>query len=168
MGKSANASQLGTKLVNTAKSAGQTNRKAVSAAALVTKKTILGYARKDTGGDLKLSRWGRAVGPGQRKGVKVGAGYDVKGYDRATALLRARPTGVWRVLNDGAVPHDIGRKKRSKSKALYLGGEKFAASVKHPGTRGKRTWDEGARLAKAPAARAYRRVMSKAMLAPFK
>lgn len=168
MGESRNSTQLAGKVIKVATIAGAANRKAVSAAALVTKRTMLGYARRDTGGDLRLSRWGRATAPGQRKGIKLGAGYDVRGYERATALLRARPNGPWRVLNDGAPPHDIGRKKRSKAKALYLGNDKFAARVKHPGRRPRGTWDEGGLLARVPAAQAYRRVVTKAMLAPFK
>jgi hypothetical protein len=48
------------------------NRDATAAAAQEYKESVLQTGRVATGGDLRLSKWGK-------KGVKLGAGYDVDG-----------------------------------------------------------------------------------------
>lgn len=102
MGTSYSVQQLSTKLTKAGVALGANNRTAVSAAADVYKAGVLAEGRKDSGGDLKLSRWGRKEG-----GVKLGAGYTVRGTSQATALLRPRPAGVWNALERGAKPHLI-------------------------------------------------------------
>jgi hypothetical protein len=76
------------------------NPDAVAASANAYKNAVLDQARKDSGGDLKLSRWGK-------NGTKLNAGYQLKGGAQASALLRPRPAGPWRVLESGARPHLI-------------------------------------------------------------
>lgn len=100
MGTSKNATQLAHKMDLAGKAIVGENRDAVAAAADVYKDSVLTQARRDSGGDLRLSRWGR-------RGVKLGAGYDVDGSVKASAKMTARPQGPWKVLEYGAKPHVI-------------------------------------------------------------
>lgn len=78
-----------------------TNREAVTAAADVYKDSVLTQGRMDSGGDLRLSRWGR-------NGLKLNAGYDVDGRGtKAEAIIKPRPMGPWKVLEYGAAKHPI-------------------------------------------------------------
>ena len=77
------------------------NREAVAAAADVYKDSVLTQGRMDSGGDLRLSRWGR-------NGLKLNAGYHVDGRGtKAEAIIKPRPMGPWKVLEYGAKPHPI-------------------------------------------------------------
>lgn len=111
MGTSRSGADLSKKLVNYAKGAPAANRRAVGAAAMQFKDAVLDAAERDLGHHPSpprhFSRWGKAVGEGQRKGLQVGAGYDVKGSANAVALLKARPQGPWKVLEYGAKPHPL-------------------------------------------------------------
>lgn len=100
MGTSRSPKELADKLDSAGKIIAGGNRDAVSAAADVYKDAVLFQGRLDTGGDLKLSRWGR-------NGLRLNAGYDVDGQAKATAKLRPRPMGPWKVLEYGAKPHVI-------------------------------------------------------------
>jgi hypothetical protein len=100
MGTSRSAGELAFRLGKAGDAIVNGNRKAVGAAADVYKDSVLREARKDTGGDLRLSRWGR-------NGLALRAGYDVDGNAEATARLTARPQGPWKVLEYGARPHVI-------------------------------------------------------------
>jgi hypothetical protein len=90
------------------------NRDAVAASANTYKTTVLAESRKDSGGDNRLSRWGK-------NGTKLNAGYSIKGNVNAEAVLTPRPAGPWRVLEDGARAHLIvpGLTRR-QSRALTL------------------------------------------------
>jgi hypothetical protein len=100
MGTSRNVAQLRAKTELTAKVITGGNRDATAAAADVYKANVLRTGRRDSGGDLRLSRWGR-------RGLKLNAGYDLDGTIVATATLRPRPMGPWKVLEYGARPHVI-------------------------------------------------------------
>ncbi len=100
MGTSRNATELAHKLDAAGRAVIGENRAAVSAAAGVYKDSVLTQARVDSGGDLRLSHFGR-------NGTKLGAGYDVDGDVHATAKLTPRPMGPWKVLEYGAKPHVI-------------------------------------------------------------
>jgi hypothetical protein len=100
MGTSRSVDELAKKMVAAGTGLVRNNGDAVAAMANGYKNAVLDQARKDSGGDLKLSRWGK-------NGTKLNAGYDVKGGAQASALLRPRPAGPWRVLEDGARPHLI-------------------------------------------------------------
>lgn len=100
MGTSRSATELAHKLDAAGRSITGHNRAAVGAAADAYKDSVLTQARGDSGGDLRLSKFGR-------NGVKLGAGYDVDGDVRATAKLSPRPMGPWKVLEYGASPHVI-------------------------------------------------------------
>jgi hypothetical protein len=112
MGTSNSVDELAKKLVSAGSGLVDNNRKGVAAAADVYKAAVLDAARKDSGGDGRLSKWGKS-------GTQLGAGYKLEG--NATAVLRPRPAGPWRVLEDGARPHLIvpGLTRR-QAKALTL------------------------------------------------
>jgi hypothetical protein len=101
MGVSKSPAELAVKLQRAGAAIAGENRGGVQAAAMAYKVALLEVARRDSGGDLRLSRWGR-------NGVKLNAGYDVQGSGPVvTAKVEPRPKGVWRVLEDGARPHVI-------------------------------------------------------------
>jgi hypothetical protein len=85
--------------------------------------------RGDVGGDQKMSNWR----------PKLNARYDVTGPGEAN--VKPTPSGPWKVLDEGAKPHTIKAKRRNRSSVLRTpyGPRR---SVRHPGTRGKGTWDE--------------------------
>ena len=169
------------------------NTQATAAAAQAAKTTTLEVARPDTGGDLRLSRWGK-------KGVKVNVGYEVAstspGY--AVATLSPRPAGVWRVMNDGSQPHPIvpgakrsasragtltagrmgpllpagviaaNRTARGAMRVLSFGPDQVAAYAMHPGAKGKNTWGRGVEAARPVAARTYQVRHRQALVAAFR
>jgi hypothetical protein len=101
MGVSRSPEELARKLTAAGASISKVNPDAVAASANVYKAAVLSEARKDSGGDLRLSKWGK-------NGTKLNAGYELRGTGaQAQALLRPRPAGPWRVLEDGARPHII-------------------------------------------------------------
>jgi hypothetical protein len=153
MGTSRNASELAMKLQKAGEVIGKANRDAVQSAAQVYKERLLASAARDTGGDLRLSKWGR-------RGLRVGVGYDVKGSENATALIKGRPQGPWKVLEYGAAPHSIGprnRRRRGRSVGFlaFPDGGVRRGSVQHPGSKGKNTWSHGVEAARQPAVEVY-------------
>lgn len=114
MGTSKSGAALAKKIDGYSKDLGRANRQAVSAAAMQYKDEVLDAADRDL--DTRnpsprrsFSRWGKdSKGMvGDRKALQVGAGYDLRGYVNATAKLKARPQGPWKVLEYGAKPHNI-------------------------------------------------------------
>jgi hypothetical protein len=128
MGVSHSGAELAKKVEKWAYATGKANHDAVFAAALQYKEGVLEQAAVDTKGTLKMRRWGKQVRkgtadqPDERKGIKLGAGFDVQGYEHATALLKARPQGTWKVLEYGAKSHPIvaGGRKSVAHKAAAL------------------------------------------------
>jgi hypothetical protein len=92
---------------------------AVKRAVADLKRPILAQARRDTGGDLRLSRLGRA-----RLGVQTKVTGTVNVIGTVTAGPR-KMRGPWRWLNDGTRRRPQGRGQ-------------------HPGTPAKGTWDRPA------------------------
>lgn len=196
MGESKSSAELAAKLTLAATALGRANRKAVGEAANTYKFGALQAAREDVGPDLRLSRWGAKRGR-STQGLKLGAGYDVRGYDNAVALLRARPQGVWKVVEYGAKPHPIvpgvskrqtrfaaslanltgetvnastivaGRKGKKRRMALKLPDGNIRFGVNHPGSRGKRTWSRGINKATPGALRTFRAVHARTLLEIF-
>ncbi len=196
MGESKSSAELAAKLTLAATALGRANRKAVGEAANTYKFGALQAAREDVGPDLRLSRWGAKRGR-STQGLKLGAGYDVRGYDNAVALLRARPQGVWKVVEYGAKPHPIvpgvskrqtrfaaslanltgetvnastivaGRKGKKRRMALKLPDGNIRFGVNHPGSRGKRTWSRGINKATPGALRTFRAVHARTLLDIF-
>lgn len=96
-----NAQKLGRNISASGKALVQNNRNATRNAALAFKGAALDTARKDSGGDLRLSRWGK-------NGVRLNVGFDLEGSPgEQRATVRPRPMGVWKVLEYGARPHPI-------------------------------------------------------------
>ncbi|MGA1077139.1 MAG: hypothetical protein ACO307_18745, partial [Ilumatobacteraceae bacterium] len=129
MGTSNSYFELVAKFEATAKALGDVNPRAVGAACQVYKNTIQREVAKDIGPERGLSNWGsakyRAAG-----GLRIGAGYDVKGRANAVGIVEGRPRGAWKVLEYGTQPHIIGLGKgatgRLVSYALSGGPNKRA------------------------------------------
>jgi hypothetical protein len=103
MGTSNSADELAVKLVSAGNQIVRGSKDCVQEAAQAYKSSVLEQARKDTGGDGRMSRWGR-----KSSGTTLSAGYKVGGSQSSPeALLTPRPAGPWRVLEDGARPHLI-------------------------------------------------------------
>jgi len=83
------------------------NRRAVGAAAGVYKDRVLTEAKRDLGGDLVFGNWGKSRNRTNPRPLRLNAGYDVKGYANAVALLKGRPAGPWKVLEYGTRRHPI-------------------------------------------------------------
>jgi hypothetical protein len=164
MGTSRNASELAMKMQKAAFAMGKANRQAVQSAAQVYKERALLSAARDTGGDLRLSKWGR-------RGIKLGVGYDVRGYENATAIIKARPAGPWKVMEYGAAPHVIGPKRRRRGRGgsfLSFGPDEVRRGpVQHPGTPGKETWSRGVESATQPAVEVYGLAHKRALVQQF-
>lgn len=144
---------FGLKMIKYGDALSDVNRKAVTAAAMVYKGSTLSFAAKGTGGDLRFSRWKGKQGP------KLGVGFDVTGKISATAVINARPYGLWVFLEDGSPPHVITpkSKRRRGAKTLHFGSSAFYASVNHPGRRGTKAWSLGIKAAERGAMQAYKR-----------
>jgi hypothetical protein len=110
-------------------------RESVRLAAQAAKGIQLDVMKSDAGGDLKLSR----VRGG--KGAAVGARYDLRGMGReSTAEVKA--TGPVPLIANPSKAHAIPKKGRRR-KVLAIPGIGVRASVQHPGTKGKDTWNRG-------------------------
>jgi hypothetical protein len=168
MGESVTTEQLVQKLSASATKIPALNRRGVQAAAFAAKKVVLAAAKADTGGKGMMSHGGARLSDGTRRGIKLGAGYEVVGTADATAVLRARPQGPWSWLEFGVVRHKETVRKRGGKQALGLANGQAFASVVHPGVRAKKTWTRGSREAKVPADVAYRRVVAGHLLDSFK
>jgi hypothetical protein len=117
VGTSNSVDELVGKLIGAGDQVVRSSKDCVQEAAQAYKSSVLEQARKDTGGDGRMSRWGRKSG-----GTTLSAGYKVGGSQSSPeALLTPRPAGPWRVLEDGARPHLIvpGLTRR-QAKALTL------------------------------------------------
>lgn len=98
------------KVDKTARALADVNPKAVGAACLVYKNTMLREVAKEIGPERRMRNFGSQT---QRRqgGLKIGVGYDVKGRANATGLVKGRPPGAWKVLEYGTQPHIIGMGK---------------------------------------------------------
>jgi hypothetical protein len=153
-----NGAELAIKLQSASRSLGKANRDAVSKAALVYKDAVLAELRSDAGGDQVMSHWGWKSS-GNYRVVKMGAGYDLDGTDKCVATLKARPMGLWKVMEYGASRHEIlpRKNKRKKGGRLKFANGGFGRGVMHPGTRPKRTWSKGIQKGSKPAMAVFSR-----------
>jgi hypothetical protein len=141
------------------------NRKATIAAALVYKTGVLTSAASFLGSDLRFSVWKKppAYGPSPR----FGAGFEVGGSKvHANALLKARPLGMWRLLESGTreAAHPIKLRKKQGKKVLSRNGQIFGTTATVRGMRGQRSWSNGIRSSQAGAMQAYKRTQKLALL----
>lgn len=106
--------------------------RAVKAAAMLTKTTIMaqpGYPARPLRGTARSN----GKGP-----YKASVGFDIKGTQNPTALVKAR--GPFPLVEGNTKPHEIKRKKRrgkKHSQALWLPGGWVTGPLHHPGTRGR-------------------------------
>jgi len=134
------AQVFGQRIINYGEAIANANKTAVTAAAMVYKGSVLASGAKFTGGDLRFSRWKGKQGP------RLGAGFEVTGGINASAILKAKPFGVWWLLEQGSPPHVMTpkSKRRAGAKALHMGsGPTFYARVNHPGRKGTNAWSIG-------------------------
>jgi hypothetical protein len=182
MGTSRNATELAGKFSAYALAFGNANRSAVQAATQVYKDRLLDNARRDTGGDLRLSRWRRRYGAsGTGVSPKLGAGYEVFGTLNAKSVLRPRPYGIWALLEGGAgergggteyvikpFRYVRGRRKGEGNSALKFPNGDFAASVTHRGVAPKNTFSDATRTAEPGAKRVFAEAHRRGLLEVFK
>ena len=176
MGTSKSIGELAGKFESYAYVFGKANRNGVQASAQVYKERLLANAARDSGGDMRLSRWRRRFGAsGDGTSPKLGAGYQLFGYDNAKAVLRPRPYGIWALLEGGAVPHRIapfkyarGRRRGEGNSALRFPNGTFAAYVNHPGSRGKETFSGAVPPATPGAKRVFAEAHRRGLLEVFR
>ena len=148
------AQVFGQRIINYGEAIANVNKTAVTAAAVVYKGSSLGSAAKFTGGDLRFSRWKGKQSP------RLGAGFEVTGGVHASAILKAKPFGIWNFLEEGSPPHVMTpkSKRRGGAKVLHMGsGPLFYARVNHPGRKGTNAWSIGIKAGTEPAIQAYKR-----------
>lgn len=122
---------------------GQANRKATMEAAGVYKDGVLKAAKRDVGNDGAFGNWGKNRQRKNPKPLRLGAGYDVRGYENAVALLKARPAGAWKVLEYGTQAHPLvaGLTKKQRRVGVLFGqltGEEVSIGTFIGGRRGSR------------------------------
>jgi hypothetical protein len=144
-----NAQKLGRNISASGKALVQNNRNATRDAAMAFKGAALDTARKDSGGDLRLSRWGK-------NGVKLNVGFDLEGSPgEQRATVQPRPMGPWKVLEYGAKPHPIipgltRRQQRAMALFGFMSGGRggFDVSALAATARGNRNNRGGSRRRK--------------------
>lgn len=109
----------------------KSEREIETAAALAAKQVQEVEMKQDAGGDLRLSR----VRSG--KGARIGARFDRRGDG-----MNIRATGPVPLVANDVRAHKI-PKVRKTQRPLAIPGIGVRASVNHPGTKGKDTWDDG-------------------------
>lgn len=137
------------------KEIGAARRTAVERGAFSAKREILAEVRAATG-DLRMSGVGA-------KGAKVGVGYDIKGTDNPTALVKAR--GPVHLMENPVKPHAITPKKRGRTKRKKAVVTPYGprASVQHPGVKNpKKPWSKGVKRAEPHVRREVSNVMGRA------
>ena len=114
-------------------------KRGVQQGALHVTRAVRDEIRQATGGDMKM---GSGTG---RAGKRVGAKYTLKGVGGNTSAV-VKATGPLQLLERDTKPHKIAPRRRrgqAKAKALRLANGKFAATVNHPGTKGKEPFGRG-------------------------
>lgn len=147
MGTSRDGDELAAKLAAAGTSLIVLNSRAIGASAQVYKESALAAARPATGGDLRLSRWGRQAG-----GLKLGVGYTVNGSGTASAVIAARPQGPWKVVEFGHTEAKFKRRKGGRGRKIPR-----ERPIKPYRTKGKRVWAKGITAGTPGAVLAYNR-----------
>jgi hypothetical protein len=174
VGVSKSPAELGAKITKFANSVGAANRRAAEECGLMMKTSIVGFTKAATGGDQILSGTGR-------KRAKLGARYDVKGYENATVLVRALGW-AFPIVERGAKPHPIGprgvRGRRARAigsgeavygrhEVLKLGNGVYRRWVDHPGAAGKHPFEMGVRAVEPKIPAVWQRWVRKSMADTF-
>ncbi len=102
----------------------------------------------------------KGVSPSSKiAGGKWGVGYDVRGFNNPTALVRIR--GPFHLVDRPTKAHEIRpRRRRGSGKRAITIGDSVYAYAHHPGTRGKGIF----RASKVKAAKAVPLVMSQRII----
>jgi len=158
MGTSKDVDELNAKLVAAGATVVGLSKKTVTAAALVYKGSVLTQARSATGGDMRLSRWGRQAG-----GLKLGAGFEVSGNSPAVALLKPRPAGPWTVVEFGHTEAKFKRRKGGRGRKVPR-----ERPIKPYRTKGKRSWSKGITSGRPGAVLAARRTQAEGLTKVFR
>lgn len=147
MGTSRSVDQFSSKLIGLADATEKAKRDAVFRGSLLTKEIIIAEAAA------------AGINPTSKiAGGRWGVGFDVKGTQNPTSLVKVR--GPFHLADSPTKAHDIQPKRRRGRKALKLpeNGDDSGVRigpVRHPGTQGKRSFPK----AKAKAHVAVPRVM---------
>jgi hypothetical protein len=179
VGTSRSIAELAGKFESYAYIFGNANRRGVQAAAQVYKDRLLANAARDSGGDLRLSRWRRRFGAsGDGSSPKLGAGYQLFGYENAKAVLRPRPYGIWALLEGGSntgesyriapFKYARGRRKGEGNSALKFANGGFAAYVMHPPQKPRHTFSDAVPPATPGAKRVFAEAHRRGLLEVFK
>jgi hypothetical protein len=162
----------------------RTTREVVEKSALRIKRTAETQRNRAVGGDGRMSNVGRSRG-----GARLGVRYDLQGTATPTALVRA--TGPWQLIERATRPHRItsryargSRSRRSRAgqfgpviaarevrgdrRAVILTPWGYRRYARHPGTRGKRPWEIGVRVAMRNIGRDVQRPVADALRAVFR
>ena len=164
MGTSTSVPQFVAKLEKAADVIGDTNRRAINAAALDAKNTAIKVAAPDTGGDMRLSRWRSG------KGIRLSAAPHpiVPGATRRRRKAsRTLLAGVAGPVLPGETAAGL-RRGKAAGRVLSFGPGQVAAYVMHPGTAGKSTWSHAAKAAKPVAVTTYQRTQRAALVNAFR
>lgn len=152
MGTSRSAAEFSRKITKMATVTQTRQRETVNMGALTAKELMVAEAGS------------RGVTPGSKiAGGKWGVGYDVKGFNNPTALVRYR--GPFHLVDNPTKPHRIGpKRRRGKGKQAVAFNGAVRRSVQHPGTPGKRSFP----AAKTKALVAVPRVMSRSIISGWR
>lgn len=148
MGTSKSAAEFSARIVRLATVTQANQKVVVTNGALLAKEIILGeFAARGVSKDSRIA------------GAKWGVGFDVKGFNNPSALVRVR--GPVQLVDSPTKPHTIRprRGRRGGKKALAFNGV-VKASAQHPGTKGKRAFP----AAKTKARIAVPRVMGQRVI----
>lgn len=152
MGTSKSPAEFARKITNLATVTQRRQREAVTRGALVTKELIIAEAES-----AGVSRSSTIAGG------KWGVGFDVKGFNNPSALVKVR--GPFHLVDSPTKPHTIPKSRRNrKSKRLAFPDGGVRVSVQHPGTSGKRTFPK----ATIKASRAVPRVMAQSIVSGWR
>ena len=128
MGTSHSAAQFSRKITSLATVTQRRQRETVNKGALLAKQIIIAEAAA------------RGISPTSRiAGGKWGVGYDIKGFNNPSALVRVR--GPFHLVDNPTKPHTIPKARRRRTpKRLALPDGGVRTSVQHPGTKGKKSF----------------------------
>lgn len=154
MGTSTSAAQFAGKIQKAATVTQRRQRETVDMGALTAKEIIIAEAGA------------RGIQPTSKiAGGRWGVGYDVKGFNNPTALVKVR--GPFHLVDSPTKPHKITPRRRGRKasgkKAVAYGGEAFR-SVNHPGTKGKESFP----AAKKKAAIVVPKVMARSIVSGWR
>jgi hypothetical protein len=157
-------SSAAARLARLSRNLGDLDKVMVKTAGDVVTKALLAKVAQDTGGDRRMSGFGK-------RGSALDV--DVKPLGTGVRITPARrQAGMWSILNTGAKPHDVvakgapgGRRRRGGkgAKALSLGGGRFAVRVHNVRSPAKHTWIKARDKSVPEAAKAVRDEFHKAV-----